>query len=286
MVSASYLKKGAKGAILAGVLVLTSCSSTTFLYNRLDFLLPWYLGKYVSLQREQKQELDRLLRPYLAWHRSEELPEYLLVVQEVETSLDGDLSAQQIGNIAAQFEEAWFRLEAKTVDWMLVLGAMLSDKQISRFLDKLQEKQEEYEKEYLSRSDDEYFEEAYKDLRDSTQDYIGRLSKNQISLLQAAAGRLDRSDDIWLQERAIWIERLGAILTNRAEGWQQQVLDALTERDETVSEQYTQAIERNSQEIFSVLAQVLNERSEKQDQRLRRKLKNLRDDIQTLIDQT
>ena len=29
--------------------LLGACSSTTFLYNRLDFLLPWYLGDYADL---------------------------------------------------------------------------------------------------------------------------------------------------------------------------------------------------------------------------------------------
>ena len=37
------------------VLTLTSCSST-FLYNQLDWLIPWYLDDYVDLTRAQKKQ--------------------------------------------------------------------------------------------------------------------------------------------------------------------------------------------------------------------------------------
>ena len=46
------------------LLMLTGCSGTTFVYNRLDFLIPWYVGKYVDLTRLQKQLLDEQLDPF------------------------------------------------------------------------------------------------------------------------------------------------------------------------------------------------------------------------------
>ena len=54
------------------VLLLTGCS-TTFLYNRLNIILPWYMGTYVDLDRQQRDYLDELLDPFLTWHREEEL---------------------------------------------------------------------------------------------------------------------------------------------------------------------------------------------------------------------
>jgi hypothetical protein len=36
---------------------LSACSSTTFFYNRLDIILPWYLERYVDLDREQSRSL-------------------------------------------------------------------------------------------------------------------------------------------------------------------------------------------------------------------------------------
>ena len=75
--------------LLVLLLVLTGCSSTTFIYNRLDFFIPWYLGDYVDLNREQKARLDELLQPFLDWHRIEELPQYLLMLDDIDARLDG-----------------------------------------------------------------------------------------------------------------------------------------------------------------------------------------------------
>ena len=39
---------------LALLLLLGACSGTTFVYNRLDFLLPWYVDDYAELNGEQE----------------------------------------------------------------------------------------------------------------------------------------------------------------------------------------------------------------------------------------
>ena len=63
-----------KSLLAALLLTLVGCSSTTFVYNRLNLIIPWYVGKYVDLSRDQKKVLDAELQPFLQWHRHEELP--------------------------------------------------------------------------------------------------------------------------------------------------------------------------------------------------------------------
>ena len=88
---------------------LGGCSSTTFLYNRLDFLIPWYMGDYVNLNRQQKKALDELLEPFLAWHREEELQRYVELLNQIEADLDDDITAEQVAAHAEQFVAAWER---------------------------------------------------------------------------------------------------------------------------------------------------------------------------------
>ena len=82
--------------------MLSACSSTTFLYNRLDFLIPWYLGDYVDLDRTQKQLLKSELQPFLAWHRSEELPDYLGILDQIDDALAGEVTSEQVAGVAAE----------------------------------------------------------------------------------------------------------------------------------------------------------------------------------------
>jgi hypothetical protein len=273
-----------KICLVCSVLLLSACSSTTFVYNRLDFILPWYLDDYAELNREQEKYLDELLSPFLAWHRSVELPRYVKVLEDIEASLDQPLTAEVVAAISIEFENAWFRLEGEALDWLLDLGANLSDEQIQDFLAELQKQQQEYEKKYLTRSDKEFHEESYDNLLDTMQDYLGRLNRAQRDLLRDTGNGLLRSDRTWLSERAGWLEKL-AILLEREPGWQQRVREAIAARDENVSPEYLRIYGHNMRLIHSAIAQVLNSRTEKQDRRLRRKLSELREDLETLIAQ-
>ena len=272
--------------MLAAMLLclLAACSSTTFVYNRLDSILPWYLDDYVDLNNTQDRQLDEMLAPFLAWHRQQELPRYVALLEQVEADLDGPVSAAEVAGIYAGIEDAWLRLQDKSLDWLLALGASLSDEQVEEFLEELNERQEEYEEEYLERSEREYREDSYESLVDSMQDYLGRLNDAQRERLRAASLELRRSDSIWLQERAAWLQRLD-VLMQRQPGWQQRVREAIALRDETVSEQYNATYEHNLEVIFSAIAAVLDSRSEKQDRRLRAELRDLREDLQTLMEQ-
>jgi len=265
-------------------LLLGACSSTTFVYNRLDFILPWYLDDYAELNRAQEKYLDELLSPFLAWHRSDELPRYVEVLEDIEASLDQPLTAEAVAAISVEFESAWFRLEGEALDWLLDLGARLSDEQIQGFLAELQKQQRKYEEKYLTRSDREFHEESYENLLDSMQDYLGRLNRAQRDLLRDTGNGLLRSDRTWLKERAAWLEKL-AVLLEREPGWQQRVRGAIAARDENVSPEYLRIYEHNLRLIHSAIAELLNSRSDKQDMRLRRKLSELREDLESLIAQ-
>jgi hypothetical protein len=266
------------------VLFLSACSSTSFVYNRLDIILPWYLDDYVDLSREQKSSLDGLLQPFLRWHRQEELPHYVLILSDIEASLDQPVSLEVVAGIYTSAEKSWLRLEDRSIEWLLKLGDELSEEQINEFLAVLGEEQEEYEEKYLPRSDEEYLEESYENFADGLGDYLGRLSSNQREILHGASARLQRMDGLWLQERAQWINDLTQLL-RREPDWKQQLRDLKNNRDEQATPEYSAMYTHNLVVIETAIAEVVDSRSEKQDKRLRRKLKNLREDFEGLIAQ-
>ena len=266
------------------LLSLGACSGTTFFYNRLDFILPWYLDDYVDLDRQQEEYLDDLLLPFLNWHRNEELPRYVAVLEDIESRLDQPLTIADLEAVSLEFERAWFRLQAEFLDWMLDMGGQISQSQVESFLAQLWKQQEEYQEEYLDRPDKEYRDDSYDSLLDSMQDYLGRLGKEQRALLQQASLELKRSDSIWLTERAAWLERLGVQL-QREPGWEQRIRELVAERDENLGVEYRQTYEHNMRVIHGAVAEVINQRTERQDRRLRAELSDLREDLQTLIAQ-
>jgi hypothetical protein len=275
---------GSRVLVILALVLLGACSSTTFLYNRLDFILPWYLDDYVDLDSDQRQYVDRLLDPFLDWHRQEELPAYVAVLDQIEGTLGQPVTELEIAAIAGAFEAAWLRLEGRSLDWLLAIGASLTDEQVEEFLQNLDERQQEYEKKYLSRSDEEYREDTYDRLIDRAQDYLGRLDSEQKARLRATSDAMIRSDRPWLEERARWNARL-AVLLQREPGWEQRVRDAVARRNETLSESYGEAFSHNLTLIQEAIADLLNSRSERQERRLRGEIADLREDLQALIEQ-
>lgn len=269
---------------MALLVLLTACSSTSFFYNRLHILLPWYLDGYVELNREQELYLDQLLTSYLQQHRSEELPRYAAMIDQATALLDKEISATDIADLYRQAEEAGERLQNGALDWMLELGAELSDAQIGEFLQELQNKQHEYEEKYLERDDKEFKKDVYDSLRKNSANYLGRLNTEQRERLKLASQQLQRSDALWLQNRQRWIDNLQQLL-ERQPGWQDQLRVALAQRGENSDPRYRQVNEHNLLVIQTALAELLNSRTEKQDTHLRKELQTLRQELVTLIEQ-
>jgi Family of unknown function (DUF6279) len=266
------------------LLSVVACSSTTFVYNRLDFLLPWYLDDYVDLSRSQKKYLDELLQPYLYWHRTEELARYIVILDQIDAALDKPLTLEDVEQVSKSFEEAWSRLETEGLKWLLALGDRLSDEQIAEFLQQLYEKQTEYEQEYLGRTDEQYLEETYENFLDSFQDYLGKLDSSQKTTLRQASAAMERVDSTWLEERSRWLEELSTLLM-RESGWQDRLRLALDERDQNRSEAYQRGYEKNLAQIHRAIVAVVNNRTDRQDRKLRGKIAGFREDLRTLIEQ-
>ncbi|MBT4519446.1 MAG: hypothetical protein HOC23_05520 [Halieaceae bacterium] len=267
---------------VAFTLLMSGCSSTAFLYNRLDFLLPLYVDDYVELSREQKQSLDRTLNPFLEWHRKEELPRYREFLGRLEESLDRPLVMADAEWIFGEVEVGWQRLEKEALRWMLDLGTRLSEQQITVFLSGLRERQRDLQHEYLPRTDLQFREDSYDSLMDNFEDYLGSLNHDQRTELKEASSALLRIDVQWLEERSSWLTKL-EVLLQREPGWQDRLTEAVVSRQESAPAQYRESYAQNITIIKGTMIRVLNNRTPEQDRRLRKKAVRLKRDLNKLV---
>ena len=266
---------------LIALIFLTGCSSTTFVYNRIDYLLPWYFASYVDLSRDQKQYLDELLIPFFSWHRHEELPRYAEIINSVEGLLDSEVKVENIALITLDVEESWFRLEDGLLLRIIPLAKDLTDEQINNFLQVMQTKTIESENKYLKRNDQVYQKDNYKRLRKNLRRFIGTMSKDQLDLVKIASKNMRRTDTEWIQNRKKLVANLGSIL-QRKESWEKRFI-SITHRDDLVSKNYRDNYAYNIDITNHLIAEILNTRTKKQDKKIRAQLKKYRTDIETLI---
>ena len=135
------------------VLTLSSCSATQFIYNRVDILVRWYLDDYVSLDREQQARFDGRLEGLLDWHRREELPAYVVLLDDALTILDEGVPLEDARAMTDRIEDAAIRFQDPFLELLLSVGEDLRSDQRQEFVDALLSKQEEFEEDRMPLTD-------------------------------------------------------------------------------------------------------------------------------------
>ena len=268
------------------VLLLTAClltgCSNRFIYSQLDWLIPWYVDDYVDLTLVQKENLDEQVDKLLRWHRGEELSRYIGILGRIEKDLSRPITKETV--------QKWFddvlvsakRVQTNILPPAIKLGEDLSDEQVAEFVQNLWERQAELEEEYLSRSNEEYIEEAYDELSDNLIKYVRRLTDEQKNVLNEAARTMQRFDHVWLDDRRNWLANIEELL-KRKPGWQQAMLEAFASREGQQPKRFKQYLTYNTNIINQAIADVMNNLSEKQQERLHVEIADLRDDVEVII---
>jgi len=264
---------------------LSSCSATQFIYNRVDILVRWYLDDYVSLDREQQARFDGRLEALLDWHRREELPAYVVLLDDALTILDEGVPLKDTRAMADRIEDAVIRFQDPFLELLLSTGQDLTPEQRQQFVDNLMSKQEEFEEDRLARSDLEYREDLEERFDKQLSRYLGPLTAEQTDRVTAGVAEMTRLDRFWLEDRRVWIAELSGILLEAETDWPDQVRALIAGRDDALLPAYREGIDHNGEVILQLSRDVLIARTDKQDRKLRNRLQSLRDDLAALATQ-
>jgi len=269
-------------ALILTAVLLTGCGGSV-VYNRLDWLIPWYVESYVDLSREQRQSLREQLEPLLQWHREEELARYQRILQRVELELAKPVTGQQVESWIEGLMQSTERIEQSLLKLSLEFGDTLSDEQIDEFVASLYEKQNELEEEFLSRSDADYVKENAENLEDMLGRFLGKINSQQKQRLHQAAREMQRFDATWLDDRRQWLDQLSELL-KRQEGWQGQVMQAYRDREQDRPTEYATIVDHNIRVIAEAVADVFNSRTARQSKHTTNEFEDLRNLLEKLTD--
>jgi hypothetical protein len=266
-------------------LTLSGCSATQLIYNRVDILVRWYLDDYVSLDSEQQARFDARLETLLAWHRREELPAYVVLLDDASIILNEGVPLDDTRAMADRIEEAAIRFQDPFLELLLSTGQDLTPQQTRQFVDTLISKQEEFEEDRLARSDTEYREDLESRFDKQLSRYLGSLTAEQTDRIAEGVAEMTRLDRFWLEDRRVWITDLSAILLEDAPQWPDQVRALIAGRGDALLPDYREGIDHNGEVILQLSRDVLITRTDKQDRKLRGRLQSLRDDLAALATQ-
>lgn len=264
------------------VACLFSGCATSFVYNRLDSLITWYVDDYVDLTAAQKKQLQYELQPALNWHRQEELQKNIVLLETIRSDVEQQVEVETVSKWTEELLQSFRRIQLNLVDVALEFGNTLTDEQMREFITSVHEKHTERKEEYLSRTDEEYIEDSYERLEDRLSGYLGNLNDKQKLALQQAVNNLQRLDQIWLSDRNNWLNRVTPLL-KREPGWQAEIRSLFNQREAYRSDEYRRVFAHNLDIVNQAITRVLNLRNVKQQQILMTELDEFRAELQTLM---
>ncbi len=230
-----------------------------FAYTQLDWLLPWYLRDYVTLDAGQRTAFDTRLAAKLDWHCRIHLPEYATWLRRAEAQLGaGPVSVRDLERYAGQAERFWNELMVEIAPDARSMLAGLSDDQVAELAGRLEERMRESRAEFLEGSARTLREKRIDRMEDRLQRWFGRLTPEQRQLVADWSDAIAPSTARWLDNRARWQGQLVDALRRRGEpeAFGARIDELLMAPQRSWSPEYRRQVERNRARTLALLVDL------------------------------
>jgi len=272
--------------VLAVLLLGLSGCTVRFVYNQLDWLAPWYLRGYVSLDEAQRPLLEQRLATRLDWHCSTQLPRYADWLRGFEAQLEsGDVTVEGLDDHARQAQAFWRELVSHLPADTRELLASVSDAQIQELFDNLDDRMADNRKDFVDRPAEALQQERAERMERRLRRWLGRLNTAQQARLEAWSVGLAPFGEHWLENRARWQGELREALEGLRHdlpALEARLEDLLVYPERGWSEEYQARLAFNREQTLALLADLYRLSSERQKERLINRVGSLASDFERL----
>jgi hypothetical protein len=271
--------------LLLAAASLSGCG-VRMLYQQLDWLIPWQLQDYVTLDSSQRLELEVLVEDRLDWHCRTQLPRYAEWLRAVEQDLRNDaVGPQWLAERADDASLFWTELmHPLSHDVAAVLG-QTSDAQIDELFGNLDARTREQMEAFVDREDHVLIQERAERLEQRLRRWFGRMNADQRARIQVWSEDLGLFANEWLENRGRWQARLRHALDvadRRPESLQPALERLMVHPEQTWSPDYVERLERQRKATWLLLADLYQMSSERQRNRLITRAGSLARDFERL----
>jgi hypothetical protein len=119
--------------LCAALLLAGGCSTVRIVYNNLDAVATWMAHDYFDLDAAQRDEFARRFERLHAWHRREELPEYIRFLKTIRQRTARGLRADDVLWVVDGLKQHYARIAAHSAADAADLLATLTPAQLASF---------------------------------------------------------------------------------------------------------------------------------------------------------
>ena len=262
---------------------LTGCTAG-FVYNRIDWVVSWYVGGLVTLDEQQEEELRRLVQQTLRWHRQSQLPRYVALLEDLAAAADEPVTAVDLEGYYQRTVALFDDLLRQVVPAAVPLLRSLSPGQVAQLRESLAEDNDELWEEYAGETPERRAARRTKTALRVLQRFVGKLDGSQRAAVTAGLAPMHDVAESWLDWRRLWQERfLGLLAAPPSEPiMATALLDLALDPNQFDPPDYRQQVTANRAIVLGTLAKVSVGLGERQRERMRRKFREYAHDLQQL----
>ncbi|MBK5000315.1 hypothetical protein IAE37_002591 [Pseudomonas sp. S31] len=269
---------------LGFIVALAACTRIDLAYRNLDRLVPWSLGDYLDMNREQKALLDDRLKQHLAWHCKTQLPGYLDWLDRVRDMVaEGQVTDQAVQQRTVEARQAIGRVaEAITPSAAELLRGM-SDSQVAEMREAFHDDISERQKKYVDTPLAEQITRRTERMEKRLTPWFGELTPVQQQRVRAWSKALGDQNREWIANRAHWQQQLLLAMNQRNDASFEPRLATLLQRKESLwTTQYRAAYENTETQARSLLVDLVQQSTPQQRLFLQERLSKVRADFSGL----
>ncbi len=187
--------------LLLALASLAGCSGARLAYNNADTVARWMADDYFALEGEQEEDFNARLERFHAWHRSEELPRYSVLMTSAGYKLANGLTAAELLWAWENVKGRYRRMAAYAAPELAAVLATLTQDQFDRLEKKFAESEAEFTKKFLRGGEAEQRKRRDKRNLELMREWFGDLSEEQVAQLRRASAGLPLVYELRLQNR-------------------------------------------------------------------------------------
>ncbi|MCM2330181.1 MAG: DUF6279 family lipoprotein [Pseudomonas sagittaria] len=269
--------------LLLVLLVLAACSRLELVYRNLDWLIPWKLDDYLSLDARQSAWLDARLDEHLRWHCRSELPRYLDWLERQRGLLAGSPDAETLkGPMGEARQLLQASLRHVTPDTARLLAG-LSAAQVDELDLRLAAERARLNEQQLGGSPEQRLQRRATRAQRRLEDWLGPLHPQQRAYLRLWAARHEANVQPWLANRERWqAQLLDDLRRPPKESLSARLEPLLGQPERYWSEDYRRAVARAERSLAELLSELWASSTPGQRAHLQARLAALRSDLERL----
>jgi hypothetical protein len=271
------------------VLLLPGCGAR-FFYTQLDWIAPWYVSEFVTLDREQRVLLDQRLAEWLDWHCRSQLPDYAAWLREVGRLVEqGEADVAAVERLFERVEGFRDALLAGVAPDLAELLAMLSEEQIDELARQIEARNREARVDFVDAPPQILHERRVRRFERRLTRWLGPLTDAQRERIEHWSLEIVPIADDWLASRVDWQRRLDHALREQAlrehaghEAFRERIYDLVLRPEQTWSEDYRARLARNRALVIVLIADIAALAPQFQRERLQRETDSLAAQFESL----